>query len=212
MSLPFLRIGTPVYSTASEVMSIPMVGKRLRGDSQQLIVDGFSQSKTFNISRGSFVGSYTFSVTDLETSTSSVNLTNTTFVAPTVQLAISGTAVSGNSIILSTELGTLINLPFTTTQSSSQVADLLAATISSNEFSGSSNGSNLTISGPWGSYYNGLNISISGFTSSTLTASLSGTEFTGGVTQYNLDITVPGYRFDAGSQTFNFTVGTYAVS
>lgn len=228
MSLPFLRIGTPVYATSSEVMTIPMVGKRLRGSQQQLRVDGFSQSKTFNISRGSFVGSYTFSVTDLETSTASTSPT-TTYVPATVDWTFGGTALSGDEVNFGTDLGIRMQdgtYTFGDTYSVSDAIDLLAATISFAGLSSSMDhfgfsaervGTNvLRISAPWGAYYNGLNSNLTlsatgSFTASSSLGSPTFSEFLGGVTQYNLEITVPGYRFDAGTKTFNFEVGTYAV-
>jgi hypothetical protein len=215
MSRPYLRIDNISYSTASNVLSVSLQASRIRGydNENDIIIEGFSQSKTIPVTNGFFQGSVTYSVPNLETSTASISPT-TTFVAPSVSLIISGTAVSSDEIELSTELGTLVTLPFTTTQSSSEVASMLAATISG-EFSATSDGPVLTISALWGSYYNGLNFEITGVSASGMSASmLSGgtsSEFLGGITQYNLEITVPGYRFDAGTKTFNFEVGTYAV-
>jgi hypothetical protein len=110
----------------------------------------------------------------------------------------------------------LVTLPFTTTQSSSEVASILAATISG-EFSATSDGTVLTISALWGSYYNGLNFEITGVSASGMSASmLSGgtsSEFAGGVTQYNLNFKRQNPLLGSlGVNTFNFTVGTYAVS
>jgi hypothetical protein len=217
MSRPYLRIDNVSYSTASNVLSVSLQASRIRGydNENDIIIEGFSQSKTIPVSNGFFQGTVTYSVPDLETSTASTSPT-TTFVAPSVSLIISGTAVSSDEIELSTELGTLVTLPFTTTQSSSEVASLLAATISG-EFSATSDGSVLTISALWGSYYNGLNFEITGVSASGMSASmLSGgtsSEFLGGVTQYNLNFKRQNPLLGSlGVNTFNFTVGTYAVS
>jgi hypothetical protein len=216
MSLPYLRIDNVSYSTASNTLSVSLKALRIRGyDSENdIIIEGFSQSKVIPISNGFFEGTVTYSIPDLETSTASVSPT-TTFVAPSVSLIISGTAVNGNGIQLSTELGNLVTLPFTTTQSGASVSQLLAATISSNGFSAVATNNVLTVSAPWGSYYNGLNFTITA--SASLSATIVGTssvisEFAGGVTQYNLlfrrQNPVLGIL---GVNQFNFSVGTYSL-
>jgi hypothetical protein len=101
MSRPYLRIDNVSYSTASNVLSVSLQASRIRGydNENDIIIEGFSQSKTIPVSNGFFQGSVTYSVPNLETSTASISPT-TTFVAPSVSLIISGsleTSWSGNS-------------------------------------------------------------------------------------------------------------------
>ena len=226
MSRPYLRIDNVSYSTASNVLSVSLQASRIRGydNENDIIIEGFSQSKTIPVSNGFFQGTVTYSVPDLETSTASVGDT-TTYVAPTVDVFISGTAVDGDVFELQYELGSepLRNIQFGDTFSAWGAAEYLALTFSSGfGFSATvSTGPGtdpaiLKISAPWGSYYNGLNIDFTpNFTltaSSTFTASLSGTEFEGGITQYNLNFKRQNPLLGSlGVNTFNFTVGTYAV-
>jgi len=218
MSRHYLRIDNVSYSTASNVLSVSLQASRIRGydNENDIIIEGFSQSKTIPVSNGFFQGTVTYSVADLETSTASTSPT-TTYVAPTVDVIISGTAVNTDEITLATELGSIVTLPFTTTQSAASVSQLLAATISG-EFSAVANGETLTISALWGSYYNGLNFEITDVTTSeSLSASVAGggtqSEFEGGITQYNLNFKRQNPLLGSlGVNTFNFEVGTYAVS
>ena len=226
MSRPYLRIDNVSYSTASNTLSVSLHALRIRGyDSENdIIIEGFSQSKTISISNGSFQGTVTYSVPDLETSTASVG-DSTTYVAPYVDCLISGTAIDGDVFDLQYELGLepLKNIAFGDTFSAWGAANYLASTFSSSfGFSATvSTGPGtdpavLRISGPWGSYYNGLNIdfgpSFALTASSTFTASLSSTEFANGVTKYNLNFKRQNPLLGSlGVNTFNFDVGTYAV-
>ena len=226
MSRPYLRIDNVSYSTASNVLSVSLQASRIRGydNENDIIIEGFSQSKTIPVSNGFFQGTVTYSVPDLETSTASVGDT-TTYVAPTVDVFISGTAIDGDvfDLIYELELEPLSSISFGDTFSAWGAAEYLASTFSSNfGFSATvSTGPGtypaiLKISAPWGSYYNGINIDFDRnfalTASSTFTASLSGTEFEGGITQYNLNFKRQNPLLGSlGVNTFNFEVGTYAV-
>ena len=231
MSRPYLRIDNVSYSTASNTLSVSLHALRIRGyDSENdIIIEGFSQSKTIPVSNGFFQGTVTYSVPDLETSTASTSPT-TTYVAATVDWTFGGTALDGDTVNFGTDLGIRMQngtYTFGNTYSVSDAVDLLAATISFNGlsasldhfgFSASRVGDNvLRISAPWGAYYNGLNSDLTlepggSLTASSDTGSPTFSEFADGVTQYNLNFKRQNPLLGSlGVNTFNFEVGTYAV-
>ena len=204
-------------------------------DDPQISITGFSQSITIDLDdNGAYMAedgvsprNYTFSA-DLETSTASTSDT-TTYVAPYVDCYISGTAVDGDTFDLLTELGLppsapgLRNIPITTTYSAADLINevLLATFSTAMGFTASSPSPGvLRVSAPWGAYYNGLNIGNNGSgllqvgAFGTLTASfalgslVTVTEFTGGVTQYNLSLNAPDYFGFSDDDAFRFTVGS----
>ena len=245
MARPYLNIGQITYATASNLVTIPISAFRVRGtvspetgaDDPQISITGFSQSITIDLDdNGAYMAedgvsprNYTFSA-DLETSTASTSDT-TTYVAPYVDLYISGTAVDGDVFALQYELGLepLRNKTFGNTYSAWEAVDFLLGTFSSifgfTASRPSADGVSpaiLRISAPFGAYYNGLNIGNDGSAngsfilsttgSSTLSASFSGgatvSEFLGGVTKYNLSLNAPDYFGFSDDDTFSFTVGS----
>ena len=220
MSLPYLRIDDVSYSTASNVLSVSLKALRIRGyDSENdIIIEGFSQSKTIPITNGGFFeGSVTYSIPNLETSTASTSPT-TTYVPASRTWTFAGTASPNNTVrVNSPDLGTnLFMFTFSSTQSVSQAVATLVATASQNAtgtwagFTATQSGNTFILSAPWGAYYNGLDVVITA--SGSLTVSPTASQLVGGVTQYNLDFKRSNPALGSlGVNTFNFTVGTYSL-
>lgn len=219
MSLPYLRIDGVSYSTASNVLSVSLKALRIRGyDSENdIIIEGFSQSKIIPITNGFFEGSVTYSIPNLETSTASTSPT-TTYVPASRTWTFAGTASPNNTVrVNSPDLGTnLFMFTFSSTQSVSQAVATLVATASQNAtgtwagFTAEQSGNTFILSAPWGAYNNGLDVVITA--SGSLTVSPTASQLVGGVTQYNLDFKRSNPALGSlGVDTFNFTVGTYSL-
>ena len=219
MSLPYLRIDGVSYSTASNVLSVSLKALRIRGyDSENdIIIEGFSQSKIIPITNGFFEGSVTYSIPNLETSTASTSPT-TTYVPASRTWTFAGTASPNNTVrVNSPDLGTnLFMFTFSSTQSVSQAVATLVATASQNAtgkwtgFTAEQSGNTFILSAPWGAYNNGLDVVITA--SGSLTVSPTASQLVGGVTQYNLDFKRSNPALGSlGVNTFNFTVGTYSL-
>jgi len=219
MSLPYLRIDDVSYSTASNVLSVSLKALRIRGYNSEndIIIEGFSQSKIIPITNGFFEGSVTYSIPNLETSTASTSPT-TTYVPASRTWTFAGTASPNNTVrVNSPDLGTnLFIFTFSSTQSVSHAVATLVATASQNAtgtwagFTAEQSGNTFILSAPWGSYYNGLDVVITA--SGSLTVSPTASQLVGGVTKYNLDFKRSNPALGSlGVDTFNFTVGTYSL-
>jgi len=222
MSLPYLRIDDVSYSTASNVLSVSLKALRIRGyDSENdIIIEGFSQSKIIPITNGFFEGSVTYSIPNLETSTASTSPT-TTYVPASRTWTFAGTASPNNTVrVNSPDFGAvgsnLFIFTFSSTQSVSLAVATLVATASQNAtgkwtgFTAEQSGNTFILSAPWGAYNNGLDVVITA--SGSLTVSPTASQLVGGVTQYNLDFKRSNPALGSlGVNTFNFTVGTYSL-
>jgi len=220
MALPYLNIDNVSYSTASNVLSVSLTAARIRGydNENDIIIEGFSQSKTIPITNGFFQGTVTYSFPDLETSTSSVSST-TTYVEASRTFSFTGTASAGQSVrITSSDFNTnLILHTFSATVSTSAAVAILAATISSfatglwTGFTAEASGTTLTVKAPWGAYYNGLDITAISSTSSFV-VSPTQSELRDGFTNYNLNFRRQNPVLGSlGITTFAFGVGTYSL-
>jgi hypothetical protein len=220
MALPYLNIDNVSYSTASNVLSVSLTAARIRGydNENDIIIEGFSQSKTIPITNGFFQGTVTYSLPDLETSTSSVSST-TTYVEASRTFSFTGTASAGQSVrITSSDFNTnLILHTFSATVSTSDAVVILAATISQFAtglwagFTAEASNTTLTVKAPWGAYYNGLDITAISSTSSFV-VSPTQSELREGFTNYNLNFRRQNPVLGSlGITTFAFGVGTYSL-
>ena len=222
MALPYLNIDNVSYSTASNVLSVSLTAARIRGydNENDMIIEGFSQSKTIPITNGFFQGTVTYSLPDLETSTSSVSST-TTYVEASRTFSFTGTASAGQSVrITSSDFNNtnLILHTFSATVSTSAAVAILAATISSfatglwTGFTAEASNTTLTVKAPWGAYYNGLDITAISSTSSFVVGSPTQSELREGFTNYNLNFVRQNPVLGSlGITTFAFGVGTYSL-
>lgn len=223
MSRPYLSINSVSYDPG--VVSLDILALRIRGGGA-ISITGLTQStNVINLSDGYFQGSLTFSAV-LDTSTAS-NAETTTYSPSSVKVSFSGASASTTTNVklnLGSGLGNLLGVggyTFSATQSaasaSQTIFENLDFTSSPSGFTASLSGSEITLSAPWGNFYNDLDCFLVltpgtfGFTGSFGNGSGTFSEFSGGVTTYNLKINAPDYFGFSEGQTFALTVGSFSA-
>jgi hypothetical protein len=208
MARPYINISNPSYDNG--ILSLDLWAFRLRGldtDDRALTIVGFSQSLTQSNNTTALVGgtalgafpdlavispvAHTFSVDLGMTANHGVD---TVYTPASVTWVLSGTAFPGDSLDFElVSVGTPFSVTFSATASATQVVELIGASFSSAEgFEITTQGNAFTVLSPWGGFYNGLTSSLS-LSASSLTATSSNVEFSGGLTTHNLSLSAPVY-------------------
>ena len=225
MSRPYLSINSVSFDGSSNVVTMDILALRIRGGGA-ISITGLTQStNVINLSDGYFQGSVTFSA-PIDTSTAS-NASSTTYSPSSVKVSFSGASASVTTNVklnLGSGLGNLLGAggyTFSATQSAASASqtifnNLAHFLLSYSGFTASLSGSEITLSAPWGNFYNNLDCFLVltpgtfGFTGSFGNGSGTYSEFSGGTTTYNLSINAPDYFGFSEGQTFALTVGSYS--
>jgi hypothetical protein len=208
MARPYINISNPSYNNG--ILSLDLWAFRLRGldtDNRTLTIGGFSQSLTQSntavLVGGTALGAFPDeAVISPVTHTFSVDLgltanhgVDTVYTPASVTWVLSGTAFPGDSLTFGALVvePNQVGLSFSATASAAQVVQLIGASFSSAKgFEITTQGNAFTVLSPWGGFYNGLTSSLS-LSASSLTATSSNVEFSGGLTTHNLSLSAPVY-------------------
>jgi hypothetical protein len=222
MSRPYLSINSVSFDGSSNVVTMDILALRIRGGGA-ISITGLTQStNVINLSDGYFQVSVTFSA-PIDTSTAS-NASSTTYSPSSVKVSFSGASASVTTNVklnLGSGLGSLLGAggyTFSATQSAASASQTIFNNLANftSGFTASLSGSEITLSAPWGNFYNELDCFLVltpgafGFTGSFANLSPTYSEFSGGTTTYNLSINAPDYFGFSEGQTFALTVGSYS--